>query len=157
VLGFLAVFGYYFSDVLRGQKSYEVTVERGDVDVVISSEEAIREQMHQADVGSAETEAPVEQPFTITVLNATEVPGAASRVALDLEKLGYLVAGVEHDPEAGRQRSAIIFDEGLEDVALTMSRQLGNMLISKGESTVQDSNATSSPSIRIVVGADRDE
>ena len=98
ILGVVAV-SFYFKDVLKSAKSFEVIIEReGEAEVIIPSEEKPTGTKPQTPP-PAETEQPpaVKQidkaGFTIKVLNGSGIPGLATEVVSELKDNDFKVTG----------------------------------------------------------------
>lgn len=143
----------YLVDVLKGSKSYEVTVDRGDAQQTLSSEEVIKERM---DVQSGKDAGLIEAlttPYDLMLINATTEPGAGARLAKVLEEQGFMISSIMQDTERREGRSSIVYDPALQDEALLLSQKLGNLLMSvrvpqAGEDPGQ------MPQIRVIIGDD---
>jgi hypothetical protein len=60
----------------------------------------------------------------VTILNATQVPGAAARVAERLERQGFSVARVDDLPAAGTGRSIVRYRPGARPTASAVAKRL---------------------------------
>jgi hypothetical protein len=142
---------WYFLDVLSSHKNFEVTVDRGDTAVTLSSEEAIKERITSDEPVAALPPLDQEQvqPFTLTLENASGVTGAGARIALDLEAQGYVVSGIALEDDH-RLHSSIVYDASLEDVAIKLSQYLGGVLTS----VRPKEEYTGTPHLYLIIGED---
>lgn len=147
VLIFGTLGGLYLVDVLTKNKSYEVTVERGDVSVVMSSEEIIKGQLPHTEATAALTHA---QDFTLNILNATAVPGSAATVGQHLETLGYRVHSVTQVIDRA-DTTEILYDPGLKEAAETLRATFSDTEVLIRENP---DNQISTSTITIMVGMD---
>lgn len=132
---------FYFMDVLKKQKKYEVTVERGDTGVVLSGEEVMREKLQNENSESA----PSAQNFDIILINSTDVPGVAATGAHILEESGYTVSKVAHEPDIVETESVVYYTAGLEEKAKEISTKMGGIKITP------EASATGFTGIRIIL------
>lgn len=166
----LILVAWYIADVRTEGRNYEVTLPQDGGAVQISSEEIIKDRLEeekddskedgQHSIGSIVEDpiAPqVDQSFQFEIINASGQPGAAAEVAIDLEDLGYIIDSIATDADREQNRSVIVYDPILEDAAVTLSNQLGNVPLSvhvpEAAATSTDT-ALDEPVLLLIVGGD---
>ncbi len=121
---------YYFSSVTTQLRDYEVTIENPDKNITISSEEILydREDTPEAVTSEHTQEILPEQTYVLTLINSSDVPGAAAKLQRKLESEGYSIAGLESDFGESRDKTVIVFDTLLQEEALELSGILDGAL-----------------------------
>lgn len=141
----------FFIDVLEGQRNYEVTIDKGDTEVTVNSEEILKERIG----GEQNTVSKEEQGYELTLVNASGEPGQGATVALLLEAQKYYVTTLEADSSTPRQRTVIIYDAELLAKAEELSKILDGALLSARPPVPSDEVAPDTfPTITIMVGKD---
>jgi hypothetical protein len=146
--------GIFFSEVTTEQKDYEVVIDNIDKDLKLSSEEIIYEKMADKEeaVPAEDTlETEREQAYELTLVNSSDIPGAAASLQALLEKEGYVIADLNSDFTESKEKSVIVYDVALQEEALALSRKLGGALLSADP---ESSSETTTPSITIFIGND---
>lgn len=141
----------FFIDVLEGQRNYEVTIDKGDTEVTVNSEEILKERIG----GEQKVVTREEQGYELVLINASDVPGQGAAVALMLEKQSYFVTTLEADSSTPRERTVIIYDAELLATAEALSKILDGALLSARPPVPSDEeNPDTFPTITIMVGRD---
>jgi hypothetical protein len=150
----LVLGGIFLSEVTTEQKDYEVVIDNIDTDVTLSSEEIIYDRMTDDKEAEAVTEAIVsedEQSYELTIVNSSDIPGAAASLQGVLEEAGYLVADLRSDFSESKEKSVIVYDFALQEEALLLSKKLGGALLSANP---ESSSENTTPPITIFIGND---
>ena len=142
----------YISDASKKGRSYEVTIEHDGGDMVVNSEEILRDKFQ----GGTAAMASSTQTFLIEIINASGQTGLAAQNALILEHDGYEVSVLNIGAEL-RKDSVILYSPGLEEEALAVSSALGGVLLSTLPEDTNVSTEQEDPTIRIIVGSDRSQ
>ncbi len=136
---------------IREQRDYEIVITNPDANTTLSSEEIAYTKTAEGTEPTAEDgqEESGEQLFMLTLVNSSDTPGAAAMLQRTLERSGYSIEDLRSDFEKSKDRSVIVYDTKVQDDALKLSRQLGNVLLSANTSTT-----TSKPEITVYIGND---
>ncbi len=123
----------FFADVTKERRDYEVVIENADTDVTLSSEEILYDkavQNPQTVTSETTIDPSVEQPYELILVNSSDTPGAAAALQSTLEAQGYVVSDLQSDFGKSKQRTVIVYDLEAQDAALSLSKKLGNALLS---------------------------
>lgn len=71
--------------------------------------------------------------FVLSIQNASGKNGQAAATRIKLESLGYIVTDMGTDGERVTERTVIVYDPVLQDAALLLSADLGNVLLSASD------------------------
>lgn len=159
---------WYVHDVRTEGRSYEVTLKSGNEEISYSSEEIIKDRlegemdetqeiqndMPTTDESVSATTTVERQEYQLELINTSGTSGTAAEVAIDLEVLGYRIDHISSDTDRVQTRSVVVYDPLLEDVAVLLSNQLGDVPLSQFTGTSTDS-VSEQPLIRVIVGTDQ--
>jgi hypothetical protein len=149
----LAIGGLFIQEVLKEQKDYEIVIDNADTSVTLSSEDILYEKAAQ-ETNTATSSAVIvekeEQRFELVLVNSSDTPGLAAHLQADLEMEGYTINSLKSDFEESKERTVIVYDPALQDEALSLSKKIGNALLSASPE-VEDSTA---PLITVYIGND---
>jgi hypothetical protein len=146
----------YFISVLTSSRSFEVTLKQPDGSVTISSEEVIHDRLKTADGGTRieETSGEVRSEVSVRIVNASGENGVGARVALMLEKNGYVIDGIANDKDI-RDRSVVVYEQQELNNATALATLIPNALLS---SFVPNSaTSTETVPITLFLGSDARE
>lgn len=144
---------WYMGDVLTKERSYEVTLKQPDGTVKLSSEEVIHDRLQSSEQVVDATEGSVSDGAKVRIVNASGEPGAGAKVALLLEKNGFVIDGISTDQDI-RTRSVVVYEQSELSHATTISELFSGALLS---SFTPDKEATSTDraSLLLIVGEDQ--
>ena len=123
----------FFVDVTQEQRDYEVVIENADTNVTLSSEEILYDKVEKEPelaTSSAMLEEVEVQSYELVLVNSSDTPGAAASLQSELEKKGYSIADLQSDFEESKDRTVIVYDLAFQTEALSLSKLLGNALLS---------------------------
>jgi hypothetical protein len=137
----------YFSQVLLSERSFDVFIQEGDGEIVLSSEEVIKDrllEMHlmeqTEDVDGAEEleetlTAEEKNNLTVTVLNASGVAGLAAETAVALERRGIMVERLGTTERSRDGKNMVKYSEFKEKEAVYIAELLDAQMerMSEGE------------------------
>jgi hypothetical protein len=150
----LAIGGLFIQEVLKEQKDYEIVIDNADTSVTLSSEDILYEKAAQ-ETNTATSSAVIvekeEQRFELVLVNSSDTPGLAAQLQADLEMEGYTINSLKSDFEESKERTVIVYDPALQDEALSLSKMIGNALLSASPEGAEDSTA---PLITVYIGND---
>ena len=141
---------YYTADVLTDRRDYEVTIENPDTDITLSSEEILYKKQQQESIIRSTTTVPQrEQSYELVLVNSSDTPGVAAALQVELEGKGYRVDALESDFGPSRKSTVIIFDAAVQEEALSLSKELGGVLLNARPESM---SASSTPNITVLIG-----
>lgn len=123
----------YFAQVFTRERSYEVTVSRGNREVTISSEEIIKEELGAQSVSIISSEEDIDtapppsalRAVSIAVLNGSGIPGVAARFTVSLEEKGYTVARLGNADSFRYKDTIMYYRPDKEGAARLVAETLG--------------------------------
>ena len=144
VIGFVIyIFSWFVSSVSDDNRAFEVTVSGRGQDVTVDSESL------QYDNQQPTTEISKLDVPPIELVNRSGVNGAAAKVALGLEELGYTINNVSTELNVIEERTVIVHDPLVTAEAIDLSALLDSALVSPFTSDSDDD-----PLITIYIGVD---
>ena len=159
---FFILVWYFFTDVTKSQRDYEIVIENPDADITLSSEEilyekqkgpgALVEKISNTLEDEVLTQEPgvVQQQFELSIVNSSDTPGLAAHLQKRFEGL-YEVTSLKSDFNKSKERTVIVYDSELQEEALVLSRELQGALLS---ALPVDLASEKKPSITIYIGND---
>lgn len=136
---------FFFIEVTKEQRDYEVTIDAIDSDITISSEEILYERSNET---SAPLPAVTDQQYSLILVNSSDTPGAGASLQAFLQNKGYMITELHADLESTKERTVIVYDNQLQEEALILSGMLENALLSA------DARPSEAPSITVFIGND---
>jgi hypothetical protein len=120
----LYLFSWFFVTVSEDDRAFEVTITGSGQNVIVDSE-SLQYQQQQTEASVTKRDVP-----PLTLVNRSGINGAAAEVALALEEIGYTIDSVATDLNVTQEQTVIIHDPSLASVALDLSANLDNALLS---------------------------
>lgn len=123
---------WYINDARTDKRSYEVTIENPDQTVTLSSEEVIYDELTKqpATVTDALNNISTTSPTVITIINQSGFSGAGAQKRILLEDQGFTVGELKVDLGDVRERTVIVYNADLSELALELSTLLDGALLS---------------------------
>lgn len=152
LLVFLILVGliwYFLNAVFTPQRDYQVTIDNTDKPVVLSSEQIIADSLPAAMPAASSTDGE-GQGFTLSLVNSSDTPGQAAKLADVLRSNGYRVDDLQSDFGPVKERSVVVYSPDLAETALAISKYIGNALLSAYDAETNDIDAT----ITVFIGDD---
>lgn len=147
-----AIVVIYIRTVTDRNVPYEVTIDKVGEDITISSEQILydKEQQSPPVVSEAviEESDEQEQEFKLVLTNASGRSGVAADLKSKLEGLGFTVDELNSDLSGVQERTVIVFDPAFEEVALALSAELNNALLSAS------TDAANAGSVTVFIGSE---
>lgn len=134
---------WFANSVSESDREFEVTI-KGAGEAVTVNSESMKYEQQQTDIVVAKRDVP-----PVRLVNRSGESGAAAKVALVLEELGFTIESVSTDLNATERRTVIVFDPSAEEASLELSTVLDNALLS---AYVIENEAD--PLITVYVGSD---
>ncbi|MBY0310022.1 LytR C-terminal domain-containing protein [Patescibacteria group bacterium] len=150
VLVLIAAVVMFVRSALTPQRSYNIIYEDETGGQTVSSDEIILEtQRDNQPVSPTISGSAGESEVKIDIVNVSGVAGAAATVALVLETQGYTIGEVTTDLSDIQGRTVIVYEGDTGDIALALSQQLNNALLS----AYNDGGRSGAP-VTIYIGTD---
>jgi transketolase len=126
---------WYIYNANTSHRAFEVTYVNNDSEVSVSSEDIIYNQIKNTTenneiVTATTTVSNNESLPKIIIVNRSKVPGIGAEVKLKLESKGYKVDELQADFSSLQSKTVIIYSEANQDLALKLSSELDNALVS---------------------------
>ncbi len=148
---FVTIFGIYITNVTTEKRDYEITIQRQDDNLTLSSEEVIYNKENPEKTPSSQAVlATTTQNFSITLINSSDTPGVAAAMQKQLEKEDYKIEKLESDFETPKEKTVIVYDTRVQEAALALSKLLGGVLLS----AKPQNDDSIPPEITIFIGND---
>jgi hypothetical protein len=145
ITALLGLIVYFILSARTDTRDYEITIENPDATVSLSSEDVLYNE--QKDAAQKQSPSNTEQQFTLTLVNSSSVPGAAAKLATELEAMGYTIAELESDFSKVKEKTVIVYSGDTQDDAFALSKILGGALLS-----AQPASASSTSEIFVYIG-----
>jgi hypothetical protein len=145
----LAAVVFFIRNALTPQRSYTVTYEGEAGGPTVSSDEIMFEEKRDQNTPLKASATTTSDQVMIDIVNVSGIAGAAATVALILETQGYTIGEVTTDLSETQGRTVIVYEGDTGDIALTLSRQLNNALLS----AYNDGERSGAP-VTLYLGAD---
>lgn len=128
--GFVSALWWYLVNANTAHRPYEVTYLQSEsvASTQLTSEEILYEQLRQS--RGEQVSSPREGMPKIAIVNRSGIAGLGASTRLRLEEIGYEVISLDADFQAPQTRTVIVADGDAYELAMPVSRILGNAPVS---------------------------
>jgi hypothetical protein len=142
----ITLIALFVRGAFESARDYTVSIDNGGTKTSLSSEEILyAEKLKEAPV--VVSVAQEKQTYKIVLVNSSEVVGAGASTQRLLEEKGYTVDRLQTDFGTPKDSTVIVYDVSLGEAAQTLSKILGNVLISARPDT-----SSITPEITVYIG-----
>lgn len=152
---FLVCLTIFLYQVHVSQRDYEIVIDNKDTKTKLSSEEILYQKSQETHKNDTLLVSPKisDQKFDLVLVNSSETPGKAAELERVLEKKSYVISDLRSEFGDSKKHSVIIYDVSLQHEAVTLSKELGNMLLSASPASTSTATSTR-PVITVYIGND---
>jgi len=148
ILTFSILMHLVFVNGRESDRAYNITINNEGREEIVNSEEVFFQQLeplrkqYLRELSGVDTTS-----LSVSVVNVSGSLGQGARVGRLIESFGLPITEVTYDFSSRRERTVVVYRDIFEDLALGLSRELGNSLVSR-------TNEASEFDIIIYIGSD---